>query len=1260
MFHSWLLPFGPARPRRPRHARRRVALPSPDRLLRLEPLEDRLAPATHIWIGAVDGSWSNNANWADNSSPTGDTSADLVFPSTATTFTTTNDITTPFSVHSITFSGNSNFTLGGLAITLNEGGILLDSTVTTGSEAITFDIALGAQQTWTVTNAGVTLAVGGVLSGAAAAGLTKAGMGSLIVSAPNTYTGPTTINEGTLQLGGANGVPSGSAVTVAGGATFDLNNFSDAIGSLAGAGNVNLGSGSLSVGSANTSTTFSGVVRGSGGLTKLGTGTLTLSGDNVYTGVTAVTAGALLVNGSQPSSNVTVASGAILGGAGTVGTITAAGTVSPGGPGTAMLQSGDVVFDTGSTFAVKLNGTTAGSGFDQLTVNGTADLSQSPNLNLLVLFVASTGDTFTILTSTNGLTGTFAGLPDDSTLTVNGQAFRINYSPNAVTLTRTASATTTVVTASVNPSVFGQPITFTGTVSPVPPFTGTPTGTVTFMEGTNVLGTGTLANGVASFTTTTPLSLGAHSITAVYSGDTSFAGSTSLALAVTVNQASTITTVTSSSNPASVGQSVTFTATVAAMPPGAGTPTGTVTFEDGLTILGTGTLDSNGQATFTTSSLALGTHAITAVYNGDNNFTTSTSQPFSQNVLPPTTLTVTSSPNPSVFGQPVAFTVTVMPVTPGSGTPTGTVTFSDGTTVLGTSTLSGGTATFTTSVLTAGSHSITATYTGDTNFGPSTATVTQTVNQASTTTTLTSSANPSAAGQVITFTATVAAVSPGAGVPTGTVTFMDGTTTLGTGTLDASGRATFQTSTLAQGTHSITATYSGDPNFVASTSSALIQSVQPATTTVLVSSPNPSVFGQPVTFTATVTPAAGGMGTPTGTVTFMDGNTVLGTGTLNASGVASFTTTTLSAGGHAITAVYNGDSSFARSSSAAVSQTVNRASTATALTSSLNPSMAGQAVTFTAFVSPTAPGAGTPTGTVTFMDGATVLATSPLTAGRATFQTTTLSVASHQITAVYSGDSNFTGSTSVALTQTVNQAAPTGTPNQKFVIQVYRDLLGRDPDPGGLSHFSSLLDTNQATRSEVTQLIQGSSEGRTRQVQTLFQKFLGRAADPVGLDLSTRWLTLGGSYFDLESAIVGSPEYFQRAGGTNNGFLTTAYRDVLSRSIDAVGQSLGSRALSGGASIDKVAEAIFTSQEGLQDLVQSFYSQFLHRSAESTAVSASTTALQQRIQQQQQAMNLTQEEKEEQQEHGPPAPVGASVDQLLGVIVGSDEYFGRL
>src|SRR5207253_1534833 len=119
-------------------------------------------------------------------------------------------------------------------------------------------------------------------------------------------------------------------------------------------------------------------------------------------------------------------------------------------------------------------------------------------------------------------------------------------------------------------------------------------------------------NGTATLATSA-LSLGSHTITVVFSGDTNFAGSSSTALAQTVNQASTTTTVTSSANPAVFGQPVTFTATVSAVAPGVGTPSGTVTFRDGTTALGTATL-TNGTATLTTSGLSVGSHTITVVY----------------------------------------------------------------------------------------------------------------------------------------------------------------------------------------------------------------------------------------------------------------------------------------------------------------------------------------------------------------------------------------------------------------------------------------------------------------------------------------------------------------------------------------------------------------------------------------------------------------------------------------------------------------------
>src|SRR5207247_7376492 len=123
-----------------------------------------------------------------------------------------------------------------------------------------------------------------------------------------------------------------------------------------------------------------------------------------------------------------------------------------------------------------------------------------------------------------------------------------------------------------------------------------------------------------------------------------------------------------------------------------------------------------------------------------------------------------SSANPSVFGQPVIFTTTVSAVSPGAGTPTGTVTFNDGAIALATTTLSSGKAIYTNAALAVGSHSITAVYNGDGSFNTSTnPALTQTVNKAGTTNTLTSSLNPAVVNNSVTFTATVSAVSPGAG-----------------------------------------------------------------------------------------------------------------------------------------------------------------------------------------------------------------------------------------------------------------------------------------------------------------------------------------------------------------------------------------------------------------------------------------------------------------------------------------------------------------
>jgi hypothetical protein len=230
------------------------------------------------------------------------------------------------------------------------------------------------------------------------------------------------------------------------------------------------------------------------------------------------------------------------------------------------------------------------------------------------------------------------------------------------------------------------------------------------------------------------------------------------------------------------------------------------------------------------------------------------------------------------------------------------------------------------------------------------------------------------------------------------------------------------TSTLALGSHSITASYGGNTNYNSSTSSTLTQTVNKAnTTTSLASSANPSVYGQSVTFTATVSPSAA-----TGTVTFKDGSNTIGTGSLS-SGVATYTTSTLAIGSHSITAAYGGDSNDNTSTSSPLNQTVNKANTSTSLASSLNPSIYGNPVTFTATVAAVAPGTGTPTGTVTFYDanGTITLGGATLSSGQAALTLRSLAPGAHSITATYGGDTNYNGSTSSVLGQTVNRPSMT-------------------------------------------------------------------------------------------------------------------------------------------------------------------------------------------------------------------------------------------
>jgi hypothetical protein len=410
-----------------------------------------------------------------------------------------------------------------------------------------------------------------------------------------------------------------------------------------------------------------------------------------------------------------------------------------------------------------------------------------------------------------------------------------------------------------------------------------------------------------------------------YAGDGSFTASTSVALAETVTKASTSTSLATSTTAAVVGQGVVLTATIAVNAPGAGTPTGSVMFFNGAALLGTAPLSAAGQAALTTGTLTLGPHTLTARYAGDASFIASAASVVTVTVAKASAVTtVASSANPAALRQPVTFTATVSVSAPGGGTPTGTVTFFNGSTSLGTRTLATGRATLVTSALGLGDHDITVSYAGAARFNGSVSPVlTQTVTRAASSTAVTSSRNPAVTGQAVVLTATVAVVPPGAGTPTGTVTFLDGAVTLGTVTLNAARQAVLTTNALGVDVHAITASYASDTNVAPSTSSVVMETInQGGTSTTLSASPDPAKLTQSVTLTATVNVLEPAVGTPTGVVIFWDGAAVLGMAPLNALRQATLMTSALAVGAHPLKAMYGGDPSFAASTSALLTEKV--------------------------------------------------------------------------------------------------------------------------------------------------------------------------------------------------------------------------------------------------------------------------------------------------------------------------------------------------
>jgi Bacterial Ig-like domain (group 3)/FG-GAP-like repeat/FG-GAP repeat len=450
-------------------------------------------------------------------------------------------------------------------------------------------------------------------------------------------------------------------------------------------------------------------------------------------------------------------------------------------------------------------------------VHGQTDRTLGPETN----YVAGSGLSSLFLTDLNG-----DHFPD--ILAANGD---FNETANSFTVLLNQGnkpSVTGTLTAQPESSELGQ--TFQVTASLSPP-SGTPAqlaGNINLSMDGVALGSEALSNNSATITVSSKPAVGTHLLSATWPGDATYDPVTLTGSHVVIGLPST-TSLSVSPNPVYALQSVTLTATVTAANL---VPTGTVTFLDGGTSLGTAPLNANGVATFIAHFPAARNHVLTAVYGGDATFNTSTSSSLTENVLinpSDTTLNVPFSPV-SAF-QPASLVAIVL--SPNAvkfalgGPPSGTVTFYDGTTNVGSSAVSDTLATLNTASFAEGTHSLTAVYSGDSAFAGSTSPVfTLQVLPDKSTTTLSASPNTAPVGTSVTLNALVTVPMI---VPAGTVVFYDGATALGSSSLDNKGSATFSTSSLSVGQHSISSTYTGTANFLPSSSPAVDVTITPFT-----------------------------------------------------------------------------------------------------------------------------------------------------------------------------------------------------------------------------------------------------------------------------------------------------------------------------------------------------------------------------------------------------------------------------------------------
>lgn len=672
--------------------------------------------------------------------------------------------------------------------------------------------------------------------------------------------------------------------------------------------------------------------------------------------------------------------------------------------------------------ALTYDGATAAAQGSTATVRATlTDLTGGNVAGRTVAFTLSGGATVNATTNAAGVAETtinVAGPPRSASITAtfaggSGLAAASDSRPFTV---GTIPTTTTVL---ADPAVVtvGSGVTFSATVTPS--HGATPQGTVQFrVDDADFAAPVALTGGSATSPVLNGLAVGNHTVTATYSGSANNSPSTSTEFTFRVREPLKPTTTTSSVSPATsvYGQPVTLSANVATA---TGTPTGDVVFTVGGTEVARAAVSATGDASTTVTDLPVGSNAVVATYEGDDVYDASAAAPRTVTVnKAAVAVTLDASSTSTVAGESVGYSASVAVEAPGGGVPEGTVQLVvDGTDVGAPVALSNGTATFpAVTSLGAGTHTVKVTYAGSARYLGGSDELQQQVAQADTTTTVVATPSPSVQDQEFELRASVAAVAPGAGSPTGTVTFLADGNPIGSAPLTASASgstATLAISDLAPGSYQVTARYAGDADYRTSESEAISHSVIEGsavveTSTELSSSENPSTYGSLITFRAEVTAADGS--NPVGSVQFsVDGQNVGDPVPVGSDGVAvSSSLASPDPGDHTVIAAFQADPGYT-GSGAILTQTVESAGVEVDVTSSAAEAEVGTPVRFTATVGSTVPNTGTPTGYVQFaVDGHLRGDAVELVDGAAQSEAISdLAPGDHVVTATYSGDTRF-------------------------------------------------------------------------------------------------------------------------------------------------------------------------------------------------------------------------------------------------------------